>query len=374
MNSLVKNLLTALVMAGVFAASADGTDGQETDNPAEKYNNDPSLIAALCQDFVDDVGEKAVSDFGLGILEGADGLFGYASDDYSEEPPPNPMYPGPMEKGALYFGGTDLGRFIPETLILNDGVRSDISLITQNALADGRYLSSARERLCGKASLPTEQELEAAFSEFVEGVQDGRIDAGDALTFKDDRVTVSGALAVMKINEIISKKIFEMNKGKRAMYVEESYPMEWMFDYMTPHGLVMKLNAEPSTAVSDKEVRENAEFWDWMTKRLLSSSAFSSRRAEHWHKGADGKCDPDHRIGVRGFTKLRLAHARLYAYRSRNPGAFETAVRQAVAIDPQDPETNHFYTWFLKVSGLNDARDDYLGYIEKLGVCTDRYR
>ena len=131
MNYAVKNVFTmlaaALALAMAFIASAEGNECKGTVNSAEKYNGNPSLIAALCQDYVDDAGEQAVADFGLGVLEGAEGLFGSASDDYSEEPPPNPMHPGHMEKGALYFGGTDLGRFIPESLVLSDGVRKYFS-------------------------------------------------------------------------------------------------------------------------------------------------------------------------------------------------------------------------------------------------------
>jgi len=380
MNFTVKNLCAALVAAAAFLASAEGTDDQGTGNNATKYNNAPSLIAVLCQDFVDDVGEKSVADFGLGILNGADGLFGYASDDYSEEPPPNPMYPEPMEKDALYFGGTDWGRFIPETLVLNDGVRPDISVITQNALADGEYLASVRERLGGKylasvskVNLPSERESNDAFREFVEGVQSGKIDARNALEFKDGRVVVTGSLAVMKINEILAKNIFDKNKGKCAMYVEESYPIEWMYDYMTPHGLVMKLNAEKPDMVSDADVRENAEFWDWMTKQLLSSPQFARRRAESWRKGADGEPDVDHRMGVRAFAKLRLSHVQLYNH-VKNRSALATAIRQSVAIDPQDPKTARPYSAFLKANGLGDARDDYRCYLEKLGARTDMWR
>jgi len=372
MNLIAKNLLAALVAAAALAASAENAEEQDC-NPANKFINAPSLVAVQCQDYVDDAGERTVADFGLGVLNGADGLFGYASDDYSEEPPPNPMYPEPMEKDALYFGGTDYGRFIPETLILNDGVRPDVSVITQNSLAVGEYLASLRERFGGKVELPTEEELSDAFREFVEGVQSGKIDARSALEFKDGRVIVTGSIAVMKINEILAKKIFEKNKGKCAMYVEESYPFGWMSDYMTPHGLVMKLGAEKSGAVSEEEVREDAEFWDWMTKRLLSSPKFARRRAESWRKGADGKPDPEHRMGMRAFAKLRIAHARLYCSKKNSP-AFATALRQAVAIDPLNPETCCIYSLFLKENGLDAARGDYLGFAGKLGVDTDGWR
>ena len=248
MNFIAKTMFAALATVTALIASA-----YDASNPRSHIGNpalDSSLLSAECQKYVDDVGEKAVTDFGLGILEGAGGLFGYGVEDGSEEPPPNPLYPAPMEKGALYFGGTDWGRFIPETLVLNDGVRPDVAVITQNALADGNYMAVIRERYGKKCAIPSEDELTDAFREFVEGVQSGKIDAYDAVEIKDGRVTVTGALAVMKINEILAKKVFEKNKGQHAMYVEESYPIEWMYDYMTPHGLVMKLNAEKPGAVS----------------------------------------------------------------------------------------------------------------------------
>jgi len=374
MNYAVKNIFTmlaaALALAMAFAASAEGSDVKDTGNAAEEYNGNPSLIAALCQDYVDDAGERAVADFGLGILEGSEGLFVFASDDYSEEPPPNPMFPEPMEKGALYFGGTDLGRFIPESLVLSDGVRPDISVITQNALADSKYLSSVREQLSGKVELPTDKEHEAAFNAFVAGVMSGKIDARDALEFGDGKVWVNGVSAVMAINKILAKNVFEKNKGKHAMYIEESWPFEWMCDYLTPHGLVMKLNAEKRSDFSDEAVRENDEFWDWMTKRLLSSKEFAKSRSESWRKGADGKQDPEHRMAVRGFARLRFAHARLYGS-AKNRAAFETAIRQAVALDPLGPEIGYGYSLFLKARKLDAARNDYREYVTKFGGCSE---
>ena len=380
MNNIAKKLLAAVAV--LTAATAMSGERSETEpNEADSYTRNPAGIASLVRkDAIDDVGEIATANFGLGILEGASGLFGFPIDgsygDYFEEPPPNPLYPAPMEKNALYFGGTDWGRFIPETLVLNDGVRPDVSIITQNALADDNYMAVIRERYGKKCYIPSKDDMVEAFSKFVEGVQSGKIDARDSLEIKDGRVTVTGSLAVMKINEILAKKVFEKNKGKHAMYVEESYPVEWMYDYMTPHGLVMKLNAEKPGAVSDEDVRDNAEFWDWMVKRLLSSEQFASRRAESWRKAADGKRDRNqfHRMGVRAFSKLRLSHARLYAHHDKNPAALATAIRQAAAIDPQDPETGWYYAAFLKSSKLDAALDDFLDHHgDVLGLSKDHF-
>ena len=372
MNFIAKTMFAAFAAAMALVASA-----YDATNPRSHIGNpalDSSLLPAECQQYVDDSGEKAVTDFGLGILEGAGGLFDYDVEDFSDEPPPNPLYPAPIEKDALYFGGTDWGRFIPETLVLNDGVRPDVSVITQNGLADGKYLSTIRDRLGDRVVIPSEEELTDAFSEFVQGVQSGRIDARDAVEIKDGRVSVSGSLAVMKINEILAKKIFDANKGKHAMYVEESYAIDWMYDYMTSHGLVMKLNAEKPGAVSDEEVRDNDEFWDWMTKRLLSDPQFAKRRAEPWRKAADGEWDPHHRMSVRAFAKLRLSHAILYDHNDKNPTAVATAVRQAFGIDPQDMATRVIYAKFLQERKLDAAREDFLAHLRRLGVNTDDSR
>ena len=371
MNFIAKTMFAAFAVAIALVASAyDASDPRShIGNPALN----PSLLPAECQKYVDDVGDRAVTDFGLGILEGAGGLFDYDVEDFSEEPPPNPLYPAPMEKDALYFGGTDWGRFIPETLVLNDGVRPDVAVITQNGLADGKYLSVIRDRLGDRVDIPSEEELTDAFRKFVEGVQSGRIDAPNAMKFKDGKVTITGAQAVMRLNELLATKIFNGNKGKHAMYVEESYPIVWMYDYMTPHGLVMKLNAEKPGATSNEEVRDNDEFWDWMTKRLLADQQFANRRAEPWRKAADGEWDPDHRMGVRAFAKLRLTHARLYRWHEKQ-SAFATAIRQAIAIDPQDRETGMFYVALLKENKLDAARKAFRDYLRKRGVKTDDWR
>ena len=131
-----------------------------------------------------------------------------------------------------------------------------------------------------------------------------------------------------------------------------------------------KLNAEKRGDFSDEEVRENDEFWDWMTKRLLSSKEFAKSRAESWRKGADGKQDPEHRMVVRGFAGLRFAHARLYGS-AKNRAAFETAIRQAVALDPLSPEIGYGYSLFLKARKLDAARNDYREYVTKFGGCPE---
>ena len=37
-------------------------------------------------------------------------------------------------------------------------------------------------------------------------------------------------------------------------------PMPWMYPYLTPHGLIMKVNNAP-TAITDEMIRNDTDFW-----------------------------------------------------------------------------------------------------------------
>jgi len=59
----------------------------------------------------------------------------------------------------------------------------------------------------------------------------------------DPRVSVQGNTSVMAINALLAKNIFNTNRD-RAFYLEESFPLEWMYPYLRPYGIIMKLEAE----------------------------------------------------------------------------------------------------------------------------------
>ena len=68
MDFATKNCFTALAAAAMsFVAFAESNGDKGTLNGAEKYNDAPALLAEQCQNYVDDAGERAVADFGLGI-------------------------------------------------------------------------------------------------------------------------------------------------------------------------------------------------------------------------------------------------------------------------------------------------------------------
>ena len=70
-------------------------------------------------------------------------------------------------KNAIFFGGTDPGRFVPTYMIYSAKVRPDIYLITQNALADNTYMNVMRDLYGEQIWIPTGKDSSNAFSQYI---------------------------------------------------------------------------------------------------------------------------------------------------------------------------------------------------------------
>lgn len=239
-----------------------------------------------------------------------------------EEPPPSSSYPPEMSPDAIFFGGTDPGRFVPTYMIFSAKVRPDVFLITQNALADNTYMAVMRDLYGDSIWIPAQEDSNRAFRQYVDDVRSGRIAAGAAVDEKDGRVSVQGVQGVMAINGFLTKYIFDQNKAKHGFYIEESYVIPWMYPYLTPHGLIMKINPEPLAKIPDDLVKDDHEFWSWYTKRLTSNPKFMRDV-----------------VARKTFSKLRSALGGLYVYR-RNLAEAEHAFGQAIELYDLSPEAN----------------------------------
>jgi tetratricopeptide (TPR) repeat protein len=248
---------------------------------------------------------------------------------------PNPEYPGEMEPNAIFYGGTDPGRFVPTYMIYSAHVRPDVFLITQNALADSTYMNVLRDLYGDRIWIPAPGDLNRAFSEYVE-VRRRTAPAGE-VEIRDGRVSVQGVQAVMEINGILTRQIFDQNKALHAFYVEESYVIAWMYPYLLPHGLILKLHSEP-VALTPEQIQEDRAFWDWLTARLMRNPRFLRDLPAR-----------------KSFSKLRTAIAGIYVAR-QFPAEAEYAFRQAVELYPQTPEANlRLADLFVQQGRLEDA-------------------
>ena len=284
--------------------------------------------------------------FGAYQLEGAKAIRAQLTAD--EEPLPDPDWPEAMEPFSIFFGGTDPGRFVPTYMIYSADFRPDVYLITQNALADDTYMSVERDLYGDEIWIPSKDDSAEAFNIYVDEVKRGVRKANGDLRIENGRVQVNGALGVMDINGILTKMMFDHDRLRHSFYIEESYVIPWMYPYLSPHGLIMKINAE-KTPYDAKTAAKDRDFWDWYVRRLVNDPMYRRDFA-----------------GQKSFSKLRAALAGLYVNQGRRTEAAQ-AYREACILYPASPEATFRYAQeILMPYGRWDETLELLDYTDAI--------
>ncbi len=180
--------------------------------------------------------------------------------------------------------------------------------------------------------IPSADDSEKSFREYTDDVAErqaeGRLEPGeDVHVGPDGRVSVSGQVAVMMINGLLCKVIFDHNPTNE-FYVEESFPLEWMYPYETPYGIIMKVNRQPVVSFPDDVYTHDHEFWSKYSDRLIGNWITydtSVKQITDWveqvylrsdYTGFKGDLkfirDED---AQKAFSKLRSSQAGMYAWR-----------------------------------------------------------
>ncbi|MBE7499604.1 MAG: hypothetical protein HS113_04715 [Verrucomicrobiales bacterium] len=196
------------------------------------------------------------------------------------------------------------------------------------------------------------------------------------MNIADGRAQVAGQTAVMAINGLLTKVIFDANP-EHEFFVEESFPLDWMYPYLTPFGIIMKINREKVPEITEEMVRTDHAFWtqyadrlcgNWITYETPVGDICESVERVYLRgnlRGYNGSRmfvrDND---GQKAFSKLRNSIAGLYYWRyldSRIPEErtrlaqeADFAFKQAFAFCPYSPETATRYIQLLAV--LNCGR------------------
>jgi tetratricopeptide (TPR) repeat protein len=200
---------------------------------------------------------------------------------------------------------------------------------SQNAFSD--YMNDAQQRIYHDQTHPNEPRQ-------VKPGEDVHMDGSG-------HVQVSGQVAVMAINGLLTKVIFDKNP-KNEFFVEESFPLDWMFPYLTPFGVIMKINREPLPILTEDILKRDHEFWAKYSERLIGNwitydtpvtniTAFAERVYMHHDftgfKG-DLKFIRDDQ-GQKAFSKLRSSIAGVYSWRVGQPPSGGVMPPQYVATD-----------------------------------------
>jgi hypothetical protein len=276
--------------------------------------------------------------------------------------------------GSIYFGGTDPGRFIVTALEKSQVKADPFFTLTQNQLADDTYLKYLRSMYGEKIYIPTKEDSQKGFQDYMEDaqkrLQKNQLKPGENVR-KDSngRIQANGQIAVMEINGLLVKTIFDKNPD-REFYIEESFPFDWMYPYLEPHGLIMKINRQPLPELSDEIVQRDHDYWTnciapmidgWLNTdtTVAKVAAFAEKVfARHDFNGFSG--DPRfvrNEYSYATFSKERCAIAGLYAWRAQHAASdsekrrmqneADFAFRQAWALCPYSPEVVFRYVNFL---------------------------
>jgi len=233
---------------------------------------------------------------------------------------------------------------------------------------------------------PSPEDSQKCFSDYMADAQRrlqlNQLKPGEDVKFDRDsgRVQVSGQVAVMAINGLLTKVIFDHNP-KNEFFVEESFPLDWMYPYLTPFGIIMKINRNPLPELTEDIVNRDHEFWKQFSKRLTGDIVNYDtpvKTIAEWIEKTYLRRDFTGFTGDRkfvrddqaqkAFSKLRSSIGGVYAWRisdpnNRNPVVqqrmikeAEFAFKQAFAFCPYSPEAVFRYVnLLLSMQRFDDA-------------------
>ncbi|MGE3311388.1 MAG: DUF2723 domain-containing protein [Limisphaerales bacterium] len=229
---------------------------------------------------------------------------------------------------------------------------------------------------------PTPEESARCYNEYMQDAfqrkQVGQLKQGEDVREEGGRVTVNGQTAVMSINALLCRIIFDRNPD-HEFFIEESFPLDWMYPYLTPYGIIMKLNRNPIETLDEETLQRDHEFWTQYSERLVGNwitddtsvkeicdfvTKVYIERDLRGFKG-DRKFLRDDNA-QKAFSKLRSSIGGIYYHRVNNSKTAaaqqrmireaDFAFRQAFAYCPYSPEAVFRYAQLLaQVGRFDDA-------------------
>jgi tetratricopeptide (TPR) repeat protein len=237
--------------------------------------------------------------------------------------------------------------------------------------------------------IATPEDSQKCFNEYMADAQRrmqlNQLRPGEDVRVVDNRVTVAGQVAVMAINGLLTKVMFDHNP-KNEFFVEESFPLDWMYPHLTPYGVIMKINRQPLPSLTEDILQRDHQFWKEYSKRLTGdfidydtpikqiTDWIEKTYLRHDFNGFTGDRKFIHDDDAqKAFSKLRSSIGGIYAwrlspqnppqYRPRNDAEYrrilreaEFTFRQAFAFCPFSPEAVFRYVQLLvQLQRVDDA-------------------
>jgi hypothetical protein len=288
--------------------------------------------------------------------------------------------------GSIYFGGTDPGRFVVTALMASHADGKPFFMLSQNPLTDATYLHYLQAMYGGKIHTLTDEDLQKSFQAYTTNAQHRlahdrqfpneprQLKPGEDVRLDSNgQIQLSGQMNVIGIRELLTKTIFDKNPG-REFYLEESFPLDWMYPYLEPHGLILKINRQPLPDLSAEIVQRDRDYWTkyltpligaWLKPDTTIEEVAAFAQKIHVKKDLSGFAgDPQFvhsECWCKNFSKLRSSIGGLYAWRAQHASdaagkmrmndAADFAFRQSWALCPYSLETVFRYVNLLMDEG-----------------------
>ena len=277
------------------------------------------------------------------------------------------------------FKGVAISEYLQD--FINQNPQSHTRVRLNRLLLEAVYPAEIAKSLGGvypdrEIYIATPEDSGRCFNEYMADAQRrlqlNQLKPGEDVKYDRDsgRVSVSGQVAVMAINGLLTKVMFDHNP-KNEFFVEESFPLDWMYPHLTPYGVIMKINRQPLPELTEDIVKRDHEFWTKYSERLIGNWITydtSIKDIAAWVEKVYLRRDFSGFTGDRkfirddqaqkSFSKLRSSIGGVYNWRIPNskPGSpaqqrmikeADFSFRQAFAFCPYSPEAVFRYVNLL---------------------------
>ncbi|HEY3760421.1 MAG TPA: hypothetical protein VGN23_01560 [Verrucomicrobiae bacterium] len=290
--------------------------------------------------------------------------------------------------GSIYFGGTGVPSFLVAVMEKSQTKGAPFFLIVQDDLARGGYLDYLHSLYGNQIYIPKSEDLQKCSEDYIEDVQkraqDHRLNPGENVVMdpKTGRVSTNSYYAMIGIDAIVTKIIFDQNSN-RDFYIEQGFPFDWMYPYLEPHGMILKLNRQPLSSLSDGVIKQDHDYWAKLLQPMIGNWLHDDTSAQDVadfaekvflrHDFTSFTGDPQFIQNeysqspyYQMFSKERLSIAGLYMWRAdqtsdlaekkRMDAAADYACRQAWAICPDsDLATVEYVQLLMQEKRKSDA-------------------
>jgi len=244
-----------------------------------------------------------------------------------------------LRPGMVYVGGTDAGRSIP-ALLTETGQDESHIVLSQNALADGTYLDYLRLRYGDRMSTLSSEDSQNGFASYLQDAQKRlqhdeqfpnepkQVRHNEEIRVTDNRVQVSGQVAVMTINEQLVQKLLQKNP-ELSFALEESTPLKSLYPGASTLGPVTELRADATKPLTADQAAQSLQYWRGATQSLLADPEAAASN-----------------VSREAYSKLILGQANLFRDRNFSREA-EQAFQMANTLSPSLPDAVSGYANLL---------------------------